>query len=97
MKKYLLIKYILLYLPFVVGVGLYSFGIYNLASSLLLFIGGYISIKNTFDYRKVNKNINSINSNNDIKKVPVRTVSKSSLVCSKKIKKIPRVRKRTKY
>lgn len=60
MKKHLLIKLIIIYLPFLLGIGMFSFGYINLFSSLLLFLGGYISIKNTVDYRKIKRNINNI-------------------------------------
>ena len=55
MKK-IILKYLFLYLPFVMGIVLFSNGVVNLFSSLLLFAGGYVSIKNTFDYRLVKKN-----------------------------------------
>ena len=47
----------LLCLPFICGVLLYGIGLYNIVSSLLFFVGGYVLIKNVFDYRVVNKNI----------------------------------------
>ena len=45
------------------------FGIFNLFSSLLFFAGGYIAVKNTFDYRKIRKNIVDVkdNANNVLK------------------------------
>jgi len=55
MKK-LILKYILLFLPFLVGSIMFSFGIYNIISSLLFFAGGYVFVKNIFDYRKIRKN-----------------------------------------
>lgn len=61
MNKKLLLRYVLLCLPFVVGSVLYSFGVVNIVSSLLFFVGGYAAIKNVFDYRKVRKNINIVN------------------------------------
>ena len=61
MNKKIILKYTLIYIPFIVGVGLYSNNIYNLPSSLLFFAGGYIALKNTVDYRRVEKNINKIN------------------------------------
>lgn len=57
MKKKLIKRYILLCLPFICGVLLYGIGLYNIVSSLLFFVGGYVLIKNVFDYRVVNKNI----------------------------------------
>ena len=56
MYKKIIIKYIFMYIPMIVGIILFSNGIINLFSSLLLFVGGYISIKNTFDYRIVRRN-----------------------------------------
>ena len=57
-RKKLLLKYLVMMLPFLVGSIMYCFSIYNIVSSLLFFVGGYVFIKNVFDYRKVNKNIN---------------------------------------
>ena len=39
-----------------VGGLLFSFGVYNLFSSLMFFVGGYVALKNIFDYRKILKN-----------------------------------------
>lgn len=61
----ILIKYLLLYFLFLLGMILYYVGLVNLFSSLLLFLGGYIAIKNTFDYRLVRKNISSIKKDSD--------------------------------
>ena len=58
MNKKILLKYIIIYVPFILGIVLFSLNIVNLISSLLLFLGGYIAIKNTLDYRIVKKNIN---------------------------------------
>lgn len=99
MNKKLIFKYVLLYIPFVIGIGLFSFGIFNLFSSLLLFLGGYIAIKNTVDYRKVRKNIDSV-------KIECEEVKKKEYVPKKTTEQIPgfkrtrryeRVRKRVKY
>jgi len=57
MKKKLIKKYILLSLPFICGLLLYRFGSYGIVSSLLFFVGGYMLIKNVFDYRVVRKNV----------------------------------------
>ncbi len=65
MSKKILIKYILMYIPMVVGIVLFSSGVVNLFSSLLLFLGGYVAIKNTLDYRLVRKNVNGINIRNE--------------------------------
>lgn len=67
MNSKIIKKYILLSLPFVSGIILYSIGIYNLVSSLLFFVGGYTLIKNLCDYRKINKNIRLVSSLNGIK------------------------------
>ena len=49
-------KYIFWGLPFFVGSIMFSLGIYSIVSSLLFFLGGYVFIKNIFDYRRINKN-----------------------------------------
>ena len=62
MKLKLFLRYLILYLPFVLGIICYSYGNINLVSSLLLlFLGGYVSLKNTFDYRMVRRNVKKIN------------------------------------
>lgn len=61
MNKRLLLRYVLLCLPFILGSMLYGLGIINIVSSLLFFVGGYVAIKNIFDYRKVRKNISIVN------------------------------------
>lgn len=61
MNKKLILKYIFICSPFLIGTILFTLGIFNIFSSVLLFLGGYIAIKNIFDYRKVRKNINSVN------------------------------------
>ena len=71
MKKQMLIKFIIIYLPFLFGIGMFSLGYINLFSSLLLFLGGYVSIKNTLDYRKLKKNINNIQKKIDKKPIVV--------------------------
>jgi hypothetical protein len=96
MKKNIILKYLLIYLPFISGLILYSFGIYNIFSSLLVFLGGYISIKNTFDYRKLNKNINNLKVENNLKKENYQNTNKENIIYTRKIKKVPRIRKRTK-
>ena len=59
MRK-IILRYILLGLPFIVGSVMFGFGIYNIISSLLFFCGGYVFVKNIFDYRKVRKNKNLV-------------------------------------
>ena len=59
MKK-VFVKYLMMYIPFVLGGVLFSMGVTNLFSSLLLFVGGYIAIKNTLDYRLVKRNISKL-------------------------------------
>ena len=95
MMKKIVLKYILMYIPFIVGIMLYSFNIYNLFSSLLLFVGGYIALKNTLDYRRVNKNI--VKENDNSFKRNVINVDNKRVINVKKIKRNIRVRKRVKY
>ena len=59
MKK-VFVKYLMMYIPFVLGGVLFSMGVTNLFSSLLLVGGGYIAIKNTLDYRLVKRNISKL-------------------------------------
>ena len=59
MKK-VFVKYLMMYIPFVSGGVLFSMGVTKLFSSLLLFVGGYIAIKNTLDYRLVKRNISKL-------------------------------------
>lgn len=61
MKRKLIKRYMLLSLPFICGLLLYGIGSYGIVSSLLFFLGGYILIKNIFDYRVVIKNIKKCN------------------------------------
>ena len=81
MNKRLLIKYLIMYFPFVLGVVLFCFGTFNLFSSLLFFLGGYIAIKNTFDYRLIKRNKSSCS----IKKDGVEIVNKSNNMVNKDI------------
>lgn len=67
MKKKIIKRYMLLCIPFICGCLLYGIGSYGIVSSLLFFGGGYILIKNLFDYRMINKNINKCIST-DLKK-----------------------------
>ena len=57
MIKKILVRYSILGLPFIFGILLYITNKINIISSLLLFVGGYIFIKNLFDYRKIKRNI----------------------------------------
>ena len=106
MKKQLILKYVLMYFPFVLGIGMFSLGYINLVSSLLLFLGGYISIKNTFDYRKVKRNINIVQSNSEKtpvivnvkkidnnKKIYVKSMSAENIVGIKRTRRYTRVRR----
>ena len=73
MFKKILIRYSILGLPFIFGMLFYINGSINIISSLLLSVGGYIFIKNIFDYRKIKRNIyyikkKSSNLDSDIKK-----------------------------
>lgn len=65
MYKKLLVRYGLLCLPFVLGVSLYCLSIFNIYSSMLFFVGGYVAIKNLCDYRKIGRNIRLINKKRD--------------------------------
>lgn len=68
MNRKFILKYIFIYIPFLLGIGLFSFEIINLFSSLLLFLGGYIALKNTLDYRMVRKNKEKYKIDNDKEK-----------------------------
>lgn len=59
MNRKIIVKYLLLCLPFIIGASLYCFSVFNLFSSLLFFCGGYVVLKNILDYRKINKIKNS--------------------------------------
>ena len=48
-------RYIFICIPFIIGGLLFSFGVYNLVSSLLFFVGGYVALKKIFDYKKILK------------------------------------------
>ena len=104
----LFIKYLKIYLPFILGIIFFSYGITNLVSSLLLFLGGYVAIKNTFDYRLLKKNINKINNcgrkvydvnkieNKQIKRVEIAPISRGAedIVGFKRTRSYTRVRRR---
>ena len=60
MNKKALFKNICKYIPFMMGVIYLNFGVFNFVSFSLVVIGGYIVIKNLFDYRLVRKNYNDI-------------------------------------
>ena len=60
MLKRILFRYSILSLPFICGILLYMNGIFNIVSSLLFFIGGYVLIKNLCDYRIIRRNIYNI-------------------------------------
>lgn len=96
MKK-LILKYILLLLPFLIGSIMFSFGIYNIISSLLFFVGGYVFVKNLFDYRKIKKNRNIIVNNQigSIKKDRIYRTSEN-IPMLKRTRIHHRVRKRVK-
>ena len=65
----IIIKYLMMYMAFILGIVLFIVGITNLFSSLLLFVGGYLSLKNTLDYRLIKRNINKLKMDNGIKDV----------------------------
>ena len=95
MRKKRLIKYILLFLPFIIGSVCFSLGIYNLCSSLLFFGGLYVGLKNIFNYRKINNDISRIEKvNSDIKN---GYRSYDSVVGIKRTRRYSKVRKRMKY
>lgn len=54
-------------MAFILGIVLFSLGITNLFSSLLLLVGGYLSVKNTLDYRLIRQNINSLKRGKNVK------------------------------
>ena len=93
-------KYILICLPFISGGLLFSFGIYNIFSSMLFFGGGYVILKkicndkikkinNSFD----NKIVSEIN--NDYKKnYSYRNVGNAVLY--KRVKRNSKIKKRVK-
>ena len=60
MLKRILFRYSMLSLPFICGILLYMNGIFNIVSSFLFFIGGYVLIKNLCDYRIIRRNIYNI-------------------------------------
>ena len=98
MKKKLVVRYLLLFLPFIIGSICFSLGIYNLFSSILFFVGGYIGLKDVLDYRKINKYKNNISKieivDDDIKK---EDRSYDSVVSIKRTRRYNKVRKRIKY
>lgn len=97
MNKKLIIRYILICLPFVIGGLLYCFGIINIFSSLLLFCGGYLTLKNTVDYRKVKKNKDIVNRDKNSYKKDYTNRSVENIVGFKRTRRYSKVRKRIKY
>ena len=95
MIKKRLIKYILLFLPFIIGSVCFGLGIYNLFSSLLFFCGLYIGLKNVFNYRKINNDMSRIEKIDDDIKNGYR--SYDSVIGLKRTRRYSRVRKRIKY
>lgn len=97
MNKKILFKYILIFLPFVTGVLLFSFGIVNIFSALLFFVGGYIAMKNSLDYRKIKKNNDVlIRKDNSVNRKEYDLRSSEQIVGFKRNVRYPRVRKRVK-
>jgi len=91
----------------VVGIVLFSSGVVNLFSSLLLFLGGYVAIKNTIDYRLVRKNINGVklkneedgkivkvNKINNGEKVYVKSMNPENISGFKRTRRYSRVRRK---
>ena len=96
MKRKLLYRYILIYIPMVVGGVLYCLNSINIVSSLLLFLGGYIAIKNTFDYRMVKKNVKKVSNCENTDRNINDGYSKDKMMIMMKRKRNIRVRKREK-
>ena len=102
MNKKNLFLNILKFIPFVIGILLFSLEIVNLFSSLFLFIGGYIAVKNLLDYRIVRKNINNIfenksngvTFNKSISNDNVKEISNNNFEYKKNYKSKIKVRKR---
>lgn len=87
MKK-IILKYLMMYLPFVLGGVLFSVGSINLFSSLLFFVGGYIAIKNTLDFRLVKRNIDKLKEESSVgldENLLTSSVSKESKLLGNKI------------
>ena len=91
MNKKLIKRYILLCIPFICGTLLYGIGFYGIVSSLLFFGGGYVVVKNIFDYRMVNKNIKKCiekdlkidnNDNIDILLLDENKVESKNILCN---------------
>lgn len=49
------IKSIFFCLPFICGSFCFCFGIFNLFSSLLFFVGGYVALKHFLNYKKIRR------------------------------------------
>jgi len=75
MNKKKLFLIILKFFPFLGGMILFRMEIINLFSSLLLFVGGYIVVKNLFDYRIIRKNINNIYKHKKEEEIVDRNIS----------------------
>lgn len=80
MKKKIIRRYMLLCIPFICGTLLYILGLYGIVSSLLFFGGGYVLIKNLFDYRKINKNINKC-LDRDLRNDDIDKISDDDILC----------------
>ena len=96
MNKKLLFKYIMLYVPFCIGCMLFIYGVVNLFSSLLLFLGGYVAIKNSLDYRLIRKNINDSKkvSNNVVKTIDDKYNCFDRGIILKRVRRRSRVRRK---
>lgn len=93
-------RYILIWIPFVVGSFLFCFGTFNLFSSLLFFVGGYVGLKNTFDIRrvkKINNQSQSLVKKKYEKDYSYRNRSAEDIVGFKRARRYTKVRKRVKY
>ena len=102
MSKKTLLKYVFMYLLFILGVLFYSNGIITLFSSILLFGGGYISLKNTVDYRLIKRNFNKhsefsndiINENKVVHNKNIRLNNPENIIGVKRTRRYSRVRRK---
>ena len=76
MSKKIIIKNILKFVPLFVGIILCTTKTYSQIGIIFLFTGGYIIIKNLFDYRQRNKTI---------KKISSKTINHSNTLSKDKI------------
>lgn len=82
MSKKIIIKNILKFVPLFVGIILCTTKTYSQIGIIFLFTGGYIIIKNLFDYRQRNKTIKEFK---NIKKISSKTINHSNTLSKDKI------------